>query len=173
MIIFTRADESRRGITHADAETSGAWRHDHDHIIQNIQATRNVELQGVVTTLQRSRSEWREGEGGPHTQCKQFATKNEFLCSIGYVYEWMGFNWRIAYKYLYVLVSENNNDDNADNNYVKLAKLLPFCSKWNFWKTKFCAVLVSLCLKNWNYKNPWISSRYSKCCEFQVGVIYW
>ena len=28
MIIFTRADESRRGITHADAETSGAWRHD-------------------------------------------------------------------------------------------------------------------------------------------------
>ena len=38
--------------------------------------------------------------------------------------------------------------------YVKLAELLPFCRKWNFWKTKFCAVLVSFCLKKLNYKNP-------------------
>ena len=53
MIIFTRADESRRGMTHTDAEASGAWRHDHDHIMQNIQASSNVESQGVasITTV--------------------------------------------------------------------------------------------------------------------------
>ena len=78
MIISTRADESWRGITHADAETSGAWRHDQSVMpLFRIFRPGGMWSHRVWSQPYNGQDQNKEKvERGPQTQCKQFATAN-------------------------------------------------------------------------------------------------